>query len=204
MLLLHMCKHRLIAQGVACAQANAALVSPFVGRILDWFKKKYDKDSYPPTEDPGVIAVKKLYNYYKKHGIETIVMGASFRNVDEIRELAGIDNITISPNLLGELEESTEVLPRKLSPENATNECTDEVCACTVSFSPIPCDGCRHYCLRRRMCAKHCAVGAADTCKHAAQCSIALLAALPQHRHHISRVMESICFIQSGRCPPVC
>jgi transaldolase len=133
MLLLHMCKHRLIAQGVACAQANAALVSPFVGRILDWFKKKYDKDSYPPTEDPGVIAVKKLYNYYKKHGIETIVMGASFRNVDEIRELAGIDNITISPNLLGELEESTEVLPRKLSPENATKECTDEVCACTVS-----------------------------------------------------------------------
>lgn len=116
-----------LLQGVACAQANATLISPFVGRILDWFKAKHGKDSYPAPEDPGVLAVKKIYEYYKKHDVSTIVMGASFRNVGEIRELAGIDNITISPDLLGELEASTDELPQKLSVEQARAQCQVEV-----------------------------------------------------------------------------
>ena len=106
-------------QGVACAQAKASLISPFVGRILDWFKAKHGKDSYPAPEDPGVLAVKTIYNYYKQNSVNTIVMGASFRNIGEIQELAGIDNITISPDLLGELEDKAEELPQKLSVEQA-------------------------------------------------------------------------------------
>jgi len=105
------------AQAAACADAGAALISPFVGRILDWYKAKYNRD-YTPAEDPGVASVKKIYQYYKTHNYNTIVMAASFRNVGEIRELAGCDNITIAPQLLGELEASTEPLPRKLSPSD--------------------------------------------------------------------------------------
>lgn len=104
------------AQAAACADAGAALISPFVGRILDWYKKSTGRDSYPAHEDPGVLSVKRIYSYYKQHGYDTIVMAASFRNAGEIRELAGCDNITIAPNLLGELEESTEPLPYALWP----------------------------------------------------------------------------------------
>jgi len=106
------------AQAVACGHAGAKLISPFVGRILDWYKASTGKE-YAAEEDPGVLSVKRIYNYYKTFGVKTIVMAASFRNVGEIRELAGCDNITISPALLGELENSVEPLPRKLSPEMA-------------------------------------------------------------------------------------
>lgn len=106
-------------QAVACAEAGVTLISPFVGRILDWFKKAEGKDSYAPSDDPGVKSVSKIYNYYKQHGYKTIVMGASFRNIDEITELAGCDFLTISPNLLEELKGKQGDLPRKLSPENA-------------------------------------------------------------------------------------
>src|SRR6058998_2685012 len=104
------------AQAVACAEAGVQLVSPFVGRILDWYKKSTGRDSYPPAEDPGVRSVTRIYNYYKKYGYKTEVMGASFRNVGEILELAGCDLLTISPQLLGELKQSIEPIERKLSP----------------------------------------------------------------------------------------
>jgi transaldolase len=103
-------------QAVACAEAGATLISPFVGRILDWYKKAEGKDSYPPAEDPGVISVTKIYNYYKKHGYKTEVMGASFRNLGEIIELAGCDLLTIAPNYLAELQTQTGTLTRKLDP----------------------------------------------------------------------------------------
>jgi transaldolase len=107
-----------LAQAVACAEARAKLISPFVGRILDWHKKSTGKD-YSPAEDPGVVSVKEIYAYYKKFGHATEVMGASFRNVGEIQELAGCDLLTISPQLLGELMNSTAPLQRQLSPDLA-------------------------------------------------------------------------------------
>jgi transaldolase len=107
-----------LAQAVACAEAKVRLISPFVGRIMDWYKAK-EKKEFAPAEDPGVISVKEIYSYYKKFGYNTQVMGASFRNVGEIQELAGCDLLTISPQLLGELQNSTAPLPRKLSPEIA-------------------------------------------------------------------------------------
>ena len=106
-------------QAVACAEAGATLISPFVGRILDWHKKATGKTEYPAPEDPGVVSVTAIYNYYKKHGWKTEVMGASFRNIGEITELAGCDLLTIAPNLLAELEQSTAELPRKLDPKKA-------------------------------------------------------------------------------------
>ena len=105
------------AQAVACAQANAKLISPFVGRILDWYKKSEGKDSYPAMEDPGVVSVSRIYRYYKSHGYNTIVMGASFRNTGEIEALAGCDKLTISPALLGELEKDTADMPIVLTPK---------------------------------------------------------------------------------------
>ncbi|TPX69431.1 transaldolase [Spizellomyces sp. 'palustris'] len=105
-------------QAVACAEAGATLISPFVGRILDWYKAKTGKD-YRGSEDPGVQSVQKIYNYYKKYGYKTIVMGASFRNVEEIEELAGCDFLTISTKLLEELAKMSKPLERKLSPEKA-------------------------------------------------------------------------------------
>ncbi len=107
-----------LAQAVACAEAKAKLISPFVGRILDWYKKSTGKD-YAPAEDPGVVSVKEIYAYYKKFGHATEIMGASFRSAGEILELAGCDLLTISPQLLGELKNSTAPLPRKLSPDLA-------------------------------------------------------------------------------------
>jgi transaldolase len=105
-------------QAVACAEAGVRLISPFVGRILDWYKTAMKRD-YSPTEDPGVQSVTKIYEYYKKFGHKTEIMGASFRNKGEITELAGCDLLTISPSLLGELANSVEPITRKLDPEVA-------------------------------------------------------------------------------------
>ncbi len=103
-------------QAVACAESGITLISPFVGRILDWYKASTGRDSYPGSEDPGVISVTKIFNYFKAHGYKTEVMGASFRNVDEIIELAGCDLLTISPKLLDQLRSTEGVLNRKLKP----------------------------------------------------------------------------------------
>ena len=102
------------AQARACAEAGVYLISPFVGRILDWYKANTDKKEYAPAEDPGVISVTKIYNYYKEYGYKTVVMGASFRNVGEIIELAGCDRLTIAPALLKELQKNSTALVRKL------------------------------------------------------------------------------------------
>lgn len=102
------------AQARACAEAGVYLISPFVGRILDWYKANTDQKEYAPSEDPGVISVTNIYNYYKQYGYKTVVMGASFRNIGEITELAGCDRLTIAPTLLKQLQESKEVLVRKL------------------------------------------------------------------------------------------
>jgi transaldolase len=115
-----------LAQAVACAEAKVRLISPFVGRIMDWYKAKEKKD-FAPAEDPGVISVKEIYSYYKKFGYNTQVMGASFRNVGEIQELAGCDLLTISPNLLAELQKSSEPLTRKLSPEIAKSSTIEKI-----------------------------------------------------------------------------
>ena len=106
-------------QAVACAEAGVRLISPFVGRILDWYKKAEGKDSYPAAEDPGVVSVTKIFNYYKKHGHKTQVMGASFRNLGEITELAGCDLLTIAPNYLQELSTQEGTLPKKLDAAKA-------------------------------------------------------------------------------------
>jgi transaldolase len=103
------------AQARACAEAGAFLISPFVGRIMDWYKAKEGRD-FAPQEDPGVLSVTDIYNYYKEHGYETVVMGASFRNIGEILEIAGCDRLTISPQLLQSLEEAQGEVVRKLLP----------------------------------------------------------------------------------------
>jgi transaldolase len=108
-------------QAIACAENGITLISPFVGRILDWYKKDTGRASYEPAEDPGVVSVTQVYNYYKKFGYKTEVMGASFRNIGEITELAGCDLLTISPQLLAELAATEADLPRKLDPAKATN-----------------------------------------------------------------------------------
>lgn len=106
-------------QAVACAEAGVRLISPFVGRILDWYKKDRGVDNIPANEDPGVLSVKSIYNYYKKFGYKTQVMGASFRNIGEICELAGCDLLTIAPKLLSELEDKNEKLTKKLDADEA-------------------------------------------------------------------------------------
>lgn len=108
-----------MAQAIQCAEAKATLISPFVGRILDWYKKHTGVSSYPPAEDPGVISVTEIYHYFKKFDYNTQVMGASFRNKEEIIELAGCDLLTIAPTLLEELQQTTGTLQRKLSPEQS-------------------------------------------------------------------------------------
>ncbi|MGK4475589.1 transaldolase [Aeromonas molluscorum] len=102
------------AQARACAEAGAFLISPFVGRILDWYKAKHNRD-YTPSEDPGVVSVTAIYDYYKQHDYQTVVMGASFRNTGEILELAGCDRLTIGPALLEELSKSEGAVVRKLN-----------------------------------------------------------------------------------------
>ncbi|KAI7885814.1 transaldolase [Lichtheimia hyalospora FSU 10163] len=113
-------------QAVACAEAGVTLISPFVGRIMDWYKKSTGK-TYEPSEDPGVLSVTRIYNYYKQYGYNTIVMGASFRNTGEIEELAGCDFLTISPALLGELNKDTKQISQKLSPEKAKAQTISKV-----------------------------------------------------------------------------
>ncbi len=107
-----------LVQAVSCAEAGIQLISPFVGRIYDWYKKAENKD-FHGAEDPGVRSTSAIYNYFKKYGHKTEVMGASFRNTGQILELAGCDLLTISPKLLGELQKSQEKVERKLSPEAA-------------------------------------------------------------------------------------
>lgn len=113
-----------LAQAVACAENGITLISPFVGRIMDWYKKAEGLDGFEPAKDPGVISVTNIYNYYKKFGYDTICMGASFRNTDEIIELAGCDRLTISPALLDKLAADTSIdkLNVKLSPATAATK----------------------------------------------------------------------------------
>ena len=114
-----------MAQAVACADAGAFLISPFVGRITDWHKKHEGRDTYAPDEDPGVLSVRRIYDHYKSNGISTVVMGASFRNTDQIKALAGCDNLTIAPKLLDELAHDTSDLPRALAPQTEASSTTD-------------------------------------------------------------------------------
>ncbi len=114
------------AQARACAEAGVYLISPFVGRILDWFKKDTGRTEYPSDEDPGVISVTSIYNYYKSKGYKTVVMGASFRNVGEILALAGCDRLTISPQLMDELANSTETIKQKLNAQGSNAESSTE------------------------------------------------------------------------------
>ncbi len=111
-----------MAQAVACAQSNITLISPFVGRILDWFKKSEGRDGYPSLEDPGVISVSNIYRYFKNHGYNTVVMGASFRNTGEIEALSGCDKLTISPQLLESLQSDDQVLTQQLNETQQTDE----------------------------------------------------------------------------------
>ena len=110
-----------LSQAIVCAEANVQLISPFVGRIYDWYKAK-EKKEYTGADDPGVLSVNKIYAYYKKYGYKTEVMGASFRNVNQIVQLCGCDLLTISPALLAELSKSEAPVPRKLSPEWAATQ----------------------------------------------------------------------------------
>jgi transaldolase len=115
-------------QAVAAAEAGVTLVSPFVGRILDWYmKNESDGKPYPAAEDPGVKSVTRIYKYYKKHSYQTAVMGASFRNIDEILELAGCDYLTISPNLLEELASKKKPITRKLNPSMSLIDVPDKI-----------------------------------------------------------------------------
>ena len=108
-----------LTQARACADAQVTLISPFVGRILDWYKKAEGVDSYPIEQDPGVLSVKQIYQYYKQHGIHTEVMGASFRSIDQVLGLAGCDLLTVAPNLLQELAQTEREVVRALTPETA-------------------------------------------------------------------------------------
>jgi transaldolase len=114
-------------QAVACAEAGVTLISPFVGRILDWYKKNKAGPAYEGEEDPGVQSVQKIFTSYKPHGYKTLVMGASFRNVGEIKALAGVDYLTISPNLLEELQKSSDPVPKKLDASNASAQPLEKV-----------------------------------------------------------------------------
>merc|ERR1712183_373351 len=108
-----------MAQAIACAEAGVTLISPFVGRILDWFVAHGDQKTFAPKEDPGVVSVTKIYNYYKKYDYKTVVMGASFRNKGEVLALTGCDLLTTAPKLLAELEASTETVEKCLDAEAA-------------------------------------------------------------------------------------
>jgi transaldolase len=121
-------------QAIACADAGVTLISPFVGRILDWYKKDTGRDSYPADEDPGVVSVTRIFNYYKKFGYRTEVMGASFRNLGEIIELAGCDLLTIAPSLLAELQQKEDVLPRRLDASRAAAEALDRIAVDEATF----------------------------------------------------------------------
>jgi transaldolase len=123
-----------LVQAVACAEAGATLISPFVGRILDWHKKKEGRDSYPPHEDPGVVSVSNIYNHLKHFGYKTEIMGASFRNKDEITELAGCDLLTIAPKLLDELAKCEDPVPKKLDAAKSKDMKLEKVPVDEASF----------------------------------------------------------------------
>jgi len=106
-------------QAVACADAGVTLISPFVGRILDWYRKSQGVTGYPTEQDPGVLSVQRIFEYYKRHGYSTQVMGASFRSADQVKALCGCDLLTVSPNLLAELTQSQDVVPKRLDAEKA-------------------------------------------------------------------------------------
>jgi transaldolase len=124
-------------QAIACAEAGVTLISPFVGRILDWYKKDTGRDAYPPEEDPGVLSVTQIYNYYKKFGHNTEIMGASFRNMGEITELAGCDLLTISPQLLNQLDSTVAELPRKLDPQVAAQSDLEAIAIDKATFDQM-------------------------------------------------------------------
>lgn len=124
-------------QAIACAENGITLISPFVGRILDWYKKDTGKDSYAPAEDPGVLSVTEIYNYYKKFDYKTEVMGASFRNIGEITELAGSDLLTIAPSLLDELQNTQGELPRKLNVEVAKASAAEKISVDKATFDKM-------------------------------------------------------------------
>lgn len=123
-------------QAIAAADAGATLISPFVGRILDWYKKDTGKD-FHGADDPGVQSVTRIYNYFKHFGYKTVVMGASFRNIGELKELAGCDLLTISPQLLGELEATEGDLPRKLDPEKAKSTQIERISVDKATFDAM-------------------------------------------------------------------
>lgn len=116
-----------LPQAIACAEAKATLISPFVGRILDWYKKSEGVSGYAPTQDPGVQSVTQIYQYFKKFGYKTQIMGASFRNLDEILELAGCDLLTIAPNFLDDLSKSDAEVVRKLDPAKAQQQSIEKI-----------------------------------------------------------------------------
>lgn len=122
------------AQAVACGEAGVKLISPFVGRILDWYKKNENPEGHPADKDPGVLSVSKIYNYYKKFDYKTEIMGASFRNIDEIIELAGCDLLTIAPNFIDELSKTDGVLTQKLSVDNAKKSPIEKITLDEKSF----------------------------------------------------------------------
>jgi transaldolase len=122
------------AQAIACAEAQVTLISPFVGRIYDWYKKEGGGKEIPPDQDPGVASVTRIYNYYKKYGYKTKVMGASFRNLNQIERLAGCDLLTISPELLEQLEQTEGVLERKLDPATAQASKDEQLHLTEVGF----------------------------------------------------------------------
>ncbi|MFM5891588.1 MAG: transaldolase [Dolichospermum sp.] len=124
-------------QAIACAEAGVTLISPFVGRILDWYKKDTGRNSYPAAEDPGVLSVTTIYNYFKKFGYKTEVMGASFRNMGEITELAGCDLLTISPGLLAELQNTVGELPRKLDPAKVADLSIEKIFIDQATFEQM-------------------------------------------------------------------
>ena len=124
-------------QAIACAEAGITLISPFVGRILDWYKKDTGRDSYPAAEDPGVLSVTTIYNYFKKFGYKTEVMGASFRNMGEITELTGCDLLTISPAFLAELQNTVGELPRKLDPAKVADLSIEKISIDQATFEQM-------------------------------------------------------------------
>lgn len=154
-----------LEQAAAAAEANATLISPFVGRILDWYKKSENVEGYPPEQDPGVCSVRDIFHYFKKFGYKTQVMGASFRNVDEILELAGCDLLTIAPKFLEVLSNTEGAVPCKLSKQNAAKQAIQKLEVDEKSFrwalneDPMAteklAEGIRHFAADTRKLEKH-------------------------------------------------
>merc|ERR1712137_233882 len=134
-----------MAQAMVAAEAKATLISPFVGRITDFWKAKKGVDGFDAAEDPGVLSVQEIYNYYKTHGYETVVMGASFRNKEQVLELAGCDLLTVSPGLLSEIQESDQEVPQKLDAANAKTDTAKTVLSESEYRWRMCNDECAHF-----------------------------------------------------------